>query len=574
MAGMIFKAITTAMVAVVASVSMAGPVRLATSFFMPTGRINPVVLDAKADASGNFVTAALADVTGGGQQIVITQFTAAGVRRWSSTITTPVPASAPVSQVASKFQILLDGVGNTYVLSPRAGNPLVAGTTEDLLVRKISDTGAIVGYLSLVGYLNATTGQTFNVKNAQLQNGPPLTAEVGLALTAADVWQPFSNAYMLQFGGGVSGGAITVNGIFSQDGSFYFDWFSGDQSRIAYSVVGLKEGNASSLPVGTPKYRLILKREEGYTFSGMSGQETAFQTMSAWFDPSAHTTLESQEMAPVLGFQAEGVGSSPDQVVVFDQFYSGGRNVTRLGSSTLRSPFGLSDVPFTATHVANDWLVYRRDLAGNKESLLKFATTGAIAGAVTPITISTATAAPYFAGASIVTANERAYLAGGPTAAGVQGIYSSFNSDGDLVYSAGLPSPFTLSTSFVVPTANNRFWTFGRTSTGLQAAILWQEPVYFAGISSWVSASPSATVTVKAHLNAPAPSGGYRIRISVSSNLQSAPLAVNVPAGATSAAFTVDVKRTATVGTTATVTARTDPAHDINTAHTATIKIN
>jgi hypothetical protein len=81
-------------------------------------------------------------------------------------------------------------------------------------------------------------------------------------------------------------------------------------------------------------------------------------------------------------------------------------------------------------------------------------------------------------------------------------------------------------------------------------------------------------VTVKAHLNAPAPSGGYRIRISVSSTLQSALLAVNVPAGATSAAFTVDVKRTATVGTTATVTARTDPAHDINTAHTATIKIN
>ena len=49
------------------SVSLAGPVRLATNFFIPAGRTNPVVLDAKADANGNLVTAALADVTAGGQ---------------------------------------------------------------------------------------------------------------------------------------------------------------------------------------------------------------------------------------------------------------------------------------------------------------------------------------------------------------------------------------------------------------------------------------------------------------------------------------------------------------------------
>lgn len=237
-----FRSVLTAVVAIAASVSLAGPARLATSFFMPAGRTNPVVLDAKADASGNLVTAALADVTGGGQQIVITKFTAAGVRRWSSTITTPVPASAPLSQVAGKFQILLDGVGNTYVLSPRAGNPLVAGTTEDLLVRKISDTGATVGYLSLVGYLSTTTGQTFNVKNAQMQTGPALSAEVGLAFTAENVFSPFSSAYMLQFPGSVSGGAISVSGSLSQDGSFYSE--GGEFSRVTYSVVGLKEGNS------------------------------------------------------------------------------------------------------------------------------------------------------------------------------------------------------------------------------------------------------------------------------------------------------------------------------------------
>lgn len=142
------KPVFTFIVALAATISLAGPVRLATNFLIPAGRTNPVILDAKADASGNLVTAAQADF-GSGKQIVISKFSAAGVRRWSSTINTPVSATAP-GQVAGKFQIMLDGVGNTYVLSPRAGNPAVAGTTQDILLRKISDSGATVGYLSLV----------------------------------------------------------------------------------------------------------------------------------------------------------------------------------------------------------------------------------------------------------------------------------------------------------------------------------------------------------------------------------------------------------------------------------------
>jgi hypothetical protein len=39
-------AITTAMVMLAASVSLAGPVRLATNFFIPAGRTNPEILDA------------------------------------------------------------------------------------------------------------------------------------------------------------------------------------------------------------------------------------------------------------------------------------------------------------------------------------------------------------------------------------------------------------------------------------------------------------------------------------------------------------------------------------------------
>ena len=175
------KPVFTFIVALAATISLAGPVRLATNFFIPAGRSNPVILDAKADASGNLVTAAQADF-GSGKQIVISKFSAAGVRRWSSTINTPVSATAP-GQVAGKFQIMLDGVGNTYVLSPRDGNPVIAGTTQDIIVRKLNDNGATVGYLSLVGYLMGQSGTTFNVSNAQMQSLPS-GSEVVLACTA------------------------------------------------------------------------------------------------------------------------------------------------------------------------------------------------------------------------------------------------------------------------------------------------------------------------------------------------------------------------------------------------------
>jgi len=164
-------------------------------------------------------------------------------------------------------------------------------------------------------------------------------------------------------------------------------------------------------------------------------------------------------------------------------------------------------------------------------------------------------------------------LAGGPTVAGLQGLYSSFSSTGELLYSAGLNQPFTVSTSFVVPTANNRFWTVGRTSTGLQAVTLWNEPEYFVDLTAPSSAAPGSAVTIKAQLLSPAPAGGYSFPVRVSFRLQDAPSTVTVPAGATSATFTVKVKSTATAGP-ATVTAQTNTALDINTSHTATFSVN
>ncbi len=512
--------------------------------------------------------AAQADASGG-NQIIITKFTAAGVRRWSSTINTPVPVTA-AGQVAGKFQILLDGVGNTYVLSPRAGNPVIAGTTEDLIVRKISDTGATVGYLSLVSHMFNASGQKYNVTNAQMQNGPALAAEVGIAFTTVSLGDGASSAYMLQFLGGVSGGAITTSGSGALEGSI--ETYGDEYFWRNYSVVGLKPGNPSFYPGGTPKYRLIAKYEYEFNIPslGISGVENGYLPASLVFDPDASTYDEPWDTAAGLGFQAEGLGSSVDQTLVIDQHPDGSRSISRQVTDTARVAIGGSSSPYSATRVGNDWLVYRWLSVAFGESLLKFPTTGALTATELPISFSTSS--PYYAGGSIVSANGRAYLAGGPTVAGMQGTYSSFNSAGELVYSAGQNQPFTLSTSIVVPTVNNRFWTVGTTSTGLQAAILWREPDYFVGISAPSSAFAGNTVTVKAHLNTPAPTGGYTFNVSVSSNLQDAPRTVTVPAGDSSATFTVTVKSTARDGS-ATVVARTNATHDVNTAHTATFRV-
>ncbi len=227
---------------------------------------------------------------------------------------------------------------------------------------------------------------------------------------------------------------------------------------------------------------------------------------------------------------------------------------------------------YAATRVGSDWLVYGKIEGNEPEFLIRYPWNNYL-GFYSWWLITDRNPVAYYTGASLTSSRGRAYLAGGPTVGGVQGMYSSFNAEGETLYSAGLNQPFTLSTSIVVPAANNRFWTVGKTSTGLQAVVLWNEPQYFVGISTPSSAAAGDTVTVKAHLNTPAPTGGYTFAISVSSNLQDAPRTVTVPAGDSSATFTVKVKSTATAGS-ATVTARTNATHDVNAAHTATFNVN
>ena len=558
------KNILTALIALAASVSFAGPARLATSFFLPSGRTNPVILDAKADASGNLVTAAQADVVGG-KQIVISKFSAAGVRRWSSTINTPVAVTSP-GQVAGKFQIMLDGVGNTYVLSPRAGNPVVDGTTQDIIVRKLNDSGATVGYLSLVGYLFEQTLRKHNVLNAQMQS-MPTGSEVVIACTGVHLDDGVSSAYAFLLRGGTSGSSITVDDRNEIAGSFVSvpRFIRTDN----YSVAGLLPGRLTAEE--GPQLRLFLKREF-VEFNNLTLGSQSYTTYLAYetaITPSSFDLAGGSfsAIADVLGFEAEGVASTNDQGVLLSKDTSGARYISR-GSDSLDHSY----VPFpsalahTATRVGDNWLVYGQSTTGEGEFFLQYPSVGDLTA--TSFTISDAAGAPYYAGNSLTSSRGRAYLAGGPTVGSVQGMYSSFSDTGELLYTAGQTQPFTLSTSFVVPAANNRFWTVGRTSTGLQAVILWREPDYFVGISSPKLVSPGDTVTMKAHLNTPAPSGGYTFAVSVSSNLQDAPRTVTVPAGASSATFTVKVKNPVALGP-ATVVARTNATHDINTAHTA-----
>jgi len=558
---MFFRSVLTALVALAASVSLAGPVRLATNFFIPAGRTNPVILDAKVDASGNLVTAAQADF-GSGKQIVITKFTAAGVRRWSSTINTPVPVSAP-GQVAGKFQIMLDGSGNTYVLSPRAGNPDYPGSSDDLLLRKINDGGATAGYLSLVRNLADRSGKVFSVKAGQMQATRTNLTDLGLVVTAVGT-DGLSSAFLLRLDGSVSGSSLNVTGFTSIDGNIQDD--GRYKYTYNYAAVGLTPGGTPA----APRMRLVVSQE-----SQLESYFESYGYRNSWVycfevDVDSWTTIVSEDgnstfLGEGHGFQAEGLGSSEDQELCLVRDSGGTGYIAWLGSLfENRELFTTSSVPYSATRVGSDWLVYGEQ---GGEYLLKYPASNS-----DPLGLYFISPEISYAGSSLVSARGRAYLAGGPTVGGVQGMYSSFSSEGELVYSAGQNQPFTVTTSFVVPAANNRFWTIGKTSAGLQAVVLWREPDYFVGISTGYAFAAGSTVTVKAHLSTPAPAGGYTFNVSVSSNLQNAPRTVTVPAGASSATFTVKVKSTATAGS-ATVVARTNATYDINTAHTATFSI-
>lgn len=544
-----------------ASISLAGPVRLGTSFFLPAGLTNPVVLDAKVNDSDFLVTATEADDIGGGKRIVITQFKY-GTRFWSSTINTPVSVAA-TGQTAGKFQILPDDGANTFVLSPRAGNPDFPSTTEDLILRRLNYRGRTVSYLSIVRYLAEQTGKELNVSNGRMLFTKRNSTDSVLAVTAVDP-EGFSSIYLLCLDG------ATVVGFASLPGSYSDDDAAG-RLIISNRLVGLT-------PSGTPedpRLRLAVKQEVSflsYSDSSLNYDQTLLLSLEVNADAGSISVGDPSAavLADRMGFQAEGLGSSEDQKLVLS------RDASNNGYASRRTSFfqnvalpSLSSVPYTATRNGDNWLVYGQSTTGAGEFILKYPAVGALTA--TSYTISDAAAAPHYAGSSFTSSRGRAYLAGGPTVNGFQGIYSSFSDLGELVYSAGVKQPLTLSTSFVVPTTDNRFWTVGTTSTGLQAVIQWQEPEYFVGISAPASARRGSLVTIKAHLSTPAPAGGYTFNVSVNSNLQNAPRTVTVPEGASSANFTVRV-RSKPLGD-AVVTARTNATYDVNTAHTATFTI-
>lgn len=257
-----FKFLFLTLALLISAACFAGPIRLGTSYFMPAGRTNPVFLDAKTDASGNLVMAVQADVAGGAKQIIVTRFNAAGTRQWSSTINTPVTISQ-AGPLAGKFQLMLDGSGNTYVISPRDGNPVISGTTEDLLLRKINSSGATVGYLSLIAYLKEATGQTFDVLNAQMQSGPRASQELTLALTARDFWPYLHHVFILSIQGGVSGSAISVAGNFWVEADLW-DYWPTSLSSDEYKLVAVVPGQSNLAAAGGATTRIVIQSLSRY----------------------------------------------------------------------------------------------------------------------------------------------------------------------------------------------------------------------------------------------------------------------------------------------------------------------
>ena len=569
-----FKFLFLTLALLISAACFAGPIRLGTTYFMPAGRTNPVFLDAKTDTSGNLVMAVQADVTGGGKQIVVTRFNAAGTRQWSSTINTPVAVSA-AGPLAGKFQLMLDGSGNTYVISPRDGNPVISGTTEDLLLRKINSSGATVGYLSLVGYLQEATGQTFDVVNAQMQNGPRASQELTLALTARGFSPHLHHVFILSLQGDVSGSAISVAGNYWVEADVWNNWPT-SLSSDEYKLVAVVAGQSNLAEAGGATTRIVMQTLSRYEEPEYLSETTSYGSGAFWFT-EGYCNLSGEAGSlnyNVSNINMEGIGSHSSQTIVLSRNDSDTPLIDRFTTSAAKSVISVpSSVPYAAARVGDNWMVYGMRTTGDGEFMMKYPSTGELSMAPWSF-ISAATTAPQYVGASLTSTGSRVYLAGGPTQNGFQSLYSCFNEHLEFHYSAELNVPFTLSTSRVLPVTGNRFWTVGVTSTGLQAAILWEEPKYFVGITAAsTTANRGDTVFMKAHLTTPAPAGGYTFNVSVSSNLENAPRTVTVPAGTNFAKFSVKVKSAAVTGS-ATVTARTNSTHDINTAHTATFSIN
>jgi hypothetical protein len=323
---------------------------------------------------------------------------------------------------------MLDGIGNTYVLSPRAGNPAVSGTSEDILLRKLNDSGVTVGYLSLAGYLMGQYGVAMNVTNSQMQ-GLPTGENVCVSFTGVTVSDSVSSAYIVLLRGGTSGSAITVDAIQVNDGVY----FPG-AGRINYSVIGLKPGEET---VDGPQLRWLYKLEQRFENPILS-EETTYLNCSTEITPTGFSLAIAfpYVVASRIGFEAEGAGSTSDQVAITTKDGISVRIFSR-GLEELTSALVeiVSAVPHTTTRAGNDWLVYGQGASGEGEFLLKYPSVGDLTA--TNYTISDATGAPYYVGNSLTSSRGRAYLAGGPTIGAVQGVFSSFNTDGELVYSAG-----------------------------------------------------------------------------------------------------------------------------------------
>ena len=130
-----------------------------------------------------------------------------------------------------------------------------------------------------------------------------------------------------------------------------------------YAVVGLQSVSPSLDAAGRPRMRLVLRRENA---APMFGQIfTAFEALNCSFTAGA-VNLTSGYFTPGFGagvashgHQPEGFATSVDQGVVLSRHLGGGGAITRVELFSQRLNIDVySAVPYTATRVGSDWLVY------------------------------------------------------------------------------------------------------------------------------------------------------------------------------------------------------------------------
>ncbi len=580
-------------------VALAGPLRLAISYFAPPGETGIRFVDATTLTDGSLCVLTYG-LAGPQSRLRLTRYDNSGVRTWSRTLQIPSPVEETGENLKQASLLALPN-GRVLVLSQRPGPADAPGVTVDVVARIFNSSGVILANRGLAPIVSIADRMGVNFTSAQAvvdRDGMIWIAATGreiqfekassgqfcfdasMALQGfrmdygwLDGWWEDSYLFLqdsLLKGNGIApgpNGGITValNGIsrtyYGSEDTTYLDDFvlfwecklSGGRiiqkkfvERPAYSSV---RGNTIYSPPSFHK-----------GFDAASSADVSLLTLTCAVE-------ESVPMSCSLAINDNGIGDV--------------RNWQAMKAS---DTYGLEPLPNgdflfvtpragTESGITLDWRRRVIDPSSTPSNVL--ASYGSLVLPTAPL------ATPWIIPGLKTASNGVAYLPGGPSVGGKESIgisvanYSDSGTQKPTVVWQLMQGVGSFGAKEILPTSDGKLFAVGVNVDGQIGMQLFQEATYFRGISV---TSPFLRRGAKGSLRLlfaeSAPAGGYVVQLSkLTGRFNGIPTRITIPEGKNFAEIEFDVLRTAPVGP-ITISARGDLAHDlINPVHTTTVEI-